>query len=634
MKKKIVYALLFFYLQFQVVTFKLHAETNSAADPLQKNADTHAYKHYHALVVGIGKYDHWPQRPGADKDAWEVADVLKQAGFSVALAINPTSRQLRTALTAFKNKGQEAGSGLLLYYAGIGDTRSLPDGTQLGYIIPTDCPSRKKDPKGFEKNAISMRDIETLSMKIRARHVLMLFDASFSGDIFSIKTPVLKIIGKKTKLPMRQYIIAGKPDEPLPEKSLFQKYFLMGIKGNADLIYDGYITGSELGVFLANSVARATMEKQHPQYGLIRNSVLSAGDFVFRSVEENVMSDIGYLSVNTTPKNARIRILNIVPKFQDGMALDAGKYLLEASLQGYHTQTLWTKITPGEKKTIDFKLNKIVPVFINTLGMKFVYIKPGKFMMGSKRNQYRTAGDETPHRVNLTKGFYMQTTEVTVGQFRHFVKAAGYKTESEINGGCWVKSSGDRWKKKRASMWADPGSSDIPQTSVHPVSCVTWNDAMAFISWLSNKENKMYSLPTEAEWEYCCRAGTDSAFSFGNCIHMGQANFKGMGTEFAACRNIVNNGQLGPLPVGSLAANPWGVYDMHGNLAEWCKDRYGAYPATPAKNPAGPLRGMERVIRGGHWSSFANTCRSARRGSFRQNSASDVIGFRLIYRIN
>jgi len=132
------------------------------------------YKNYYALVVGVSDYKKWPKLPNAVNDAKEVAAKLRKFGFDVKLILDPTYREMKTALSEMVYKmGREENRALLFYYAGHGETETLADKTKMGYIVPKDCPLLKRDPIGFASHAISMRDIESVSLRIRAKHVLM-----------------------------------------------------------------------------------------------------------------------------------------------------------------------------------------------------------------------------------------------------------------------------------------------------------------------------------------------------------------------------------------------------------------------------------------------------------------------------
>jgi hypothetical protein len=268
------------------------------------------YKDYHALVVGVSQYDDWPDLPNAAKDAQEVAKRLEELGFTVKLAIDPTSQEMRLLLNELiYDIGKESDLAVLFYYAGHGETETLADDTKMGYIIPKDCPLLKQDPKGFGIQAISMREIEAVSLRIRAKHVLMLFDSCFSGSLFSLVRAVPDDISEKSTLPVRQYITAGREEEQVPDRSMFKRCFLIGLEGDADLTGDGYITGSEMGLYLSEKVVNYTRRRQHPQYGKINNPNLDRGDFIFVPVhdrDKNEAADVEFSQPGHDTKKEQI----------------------------------------------------------------------------------------------------------------------------------------------------------------------------------------------------------------------------------------------------------------------------------------------------------------------------------------
>jgi uncharacterized caspase-like protein len=236
------------------------------------------YEDYYALVIGVSNYDWWPKLPYANNDARQVAERLKKMGYKVKQVLDPTSRQLKAALNDMVySMGKSKDRTVLLYYAGHGETETLADNTKMGYLIPKDCPLLKQNPSGFTSHAVSMREIEEISLRIRSKHVLMLFDSCFSGSLFSLVRAVPDDITEKSNLPVRQFITAGGEDEQVPDKSIFKRSFLVGLEGDADLTGDGYITGSELGMYLADKVVNYSHGRQHPQYGKINTSILHRG---------------------------------------------------------------------------------------------------------------------------------------------------------------------------------------------------------------------------------------------------------------------------------------------------------------------------------------------------------------------
>jgi formylglycine-generating enzyme required for sulfatase activity len=246
-----------------------------------------------------------------------------------------------------------------------------------------------------------------------------------------------------------------------------------------------------------------------------------------------------------------------------------------------------------------------------------VWIPPGTSVMGSPTSEQQRNTDETQHTVTLTKGFYMGKYAVTQGEYlaligsnpSYFTPANGY-------------------------------SQDLNR----PVEVVTWIDATNYCAQLTQQEQAagrlpsgwVYRLPTESEWEYACRAGTTTAFNFGSAIHGGTANFEDHWEYDASIGYIyVSNPAVPTLDrttkVGSYQPNAWGLYDMHGNVWEWCRDWYGSYPTGSVTDPQGPVSGSGCVLRGGCYSSMGRYCRSAcRYGDIGPQGRGETIGFRVV----
>ncbi len=290
----------------------------------------------------------------------------------------------------------------------------------------------------------------------------------------------------------------------------------------------------------------------------------------------------------------------------------------------------------------------------NSIGMKLVPVPAGEFMMGSTESMaemlktfpaYKVEAktdylfqDEHPrHRVRITRPFHLGQYAVTVGQFKKFVQDAGYKTEPERDGeGGWGynPATGKCEGRDRKYNWRNPG---FPQTDDHPVVDVTWNDAVAFCRWLSRKEGKTYRLPTEAEWEYACRAGTTTRYASGDdpasLARVANVQDARGQREFPHVQEIMmpKNGKF-TVPVGSLAPNKLGLYDMHGNVWQWCSDWYGKdyYSKSPVDDPAGPESGTRRIRRGGAWNSFPLYVRASFRNWNSPVSRCVNLGFRVL----
>jgi formylglycine-generating enzyme required for sulfatase activity len=277
---------------------------------------------------------------------------------------------------------------------------------------------------------------------------------------------------------------------------------------------------------------------------------------------------------------------------------------------------------------------------------ELIAIPAGAFTMGSPPSERDRVGYQEPaRRVNI-RAFYLGSREVTAGEFRRFVEETGYRTSAEQAGGAFAyNETKGEWEFRAGADWRRPG---FRQGDDHPVVNVSWFDAAAYCNWLSEKEGLKpayavsgektdwdrsaggFRLPTEAEWEYACRAGTAGPFSTGERISTAQANYNGNFPYFNGNRGLFRKATT---QAASLQPNPWGLYDMHGNAGEWCWDFYGLFNEEPetagAENPAGPDSGAHRVNRGGGWDSAAKDLRSAARSSDLPETAGGSLGFRL-----
>lgn len=230
----------------------------------------------------------------------------------------------------------------------------------------------------------------------------------------------------------------------------------------------------------------------------------------------------------------------------------------------------------------------------NSIGIELVLIPAGEFAMGSPLSEKGRYYDEGPvHPVRITKPFYLGATEVTQGQWK-----AVMRTEP--------------WK----------GKDNVKEGDNYPVVHVNWYEAVEFCRRLSNHERKKYRLPTEAEWEYACRAGSQTMYSFGDSEdELSQYGWHD-GNAWDACEKYAHR-------IRQKAPNGWGLYDMHGNVWEWCSDWYGAYPSARVSDPQGPRIGSYRVGRGGGWGNRLANVRSAYRGRSLPTSRDDSLGFRV-----
>jgi len=296
----------------------------------------------------------------------------------------------------------------------------------------------------------------------------------------------------------------------------------------------------------------------------------------------------------------------------------------------------------------------------NSIGMQMTLIPPGEFLMGSTDEQVEAAlkaaeeakadqrykdliekTERPQHKVVITKPLLMSATEVTVGQFKQFAAATKYQTEAEkeqfkAKTSPPLPTTPVQPPPKPIHTYLNPG---YVVSDDYPASAITWNDAVAYCNWLSTQEKLVpcyradgntwqalpgtngYRLPTEAEWEYACRAGTTTQYSFGD-DHEQLAQYGWHN------KNAANH----PHSVGTKSPNPFGLYDMHGNLKEWCGDYWDGkgYAKTSLNDPVGSAAGSTRTVRGAYWYNDAHACRSASRSSNLPSTLSNQNGFRCV----
>jgi formylglycine-generating enzyme len=330
--------------------------------------------------------------------------------------------------------------------------------------------------------------------------------------------------------------------------------------------------------------------------------------------------------------------------------------VLAMAISGSQSETAKARILSGPAdtsntgdmaKTVKLDLGKGVT-------MDLVLVPAGEFMMGNPlpaaEMAKRYGGDkdsykeEYPrHRVHITHPFYMAKYEVTVGQFKRFVEDTNYVTdaakgtkdlEDGKKGGHVTDTNGPAEGWGEDATFLKPG---FKQTDGHPVVMVSWNDASAFCKWLAKRSGRSVRLPTEAEWEYACRGGTDTTYWWGN-QEDSSGKVANLLDEAATAKwppapgkhgMPMKDGYLYTSPVGKFKPNAFGLYDMIGNACEWCGDWGSLYANSTVSDPTGPIKGEYRVVRGGCWASCASGCYCSMRGGDKPGYRDDSDGFRI-----
>lgn len=276
-------------------------------------------------------------------------------------------------------------------------------------------------------------------------------------------------------------------------------------------------------------------------------------------------------------------------------------------------------------------------------GIKFILIPPGTFLMGSSEDEpgHNSGGyDETRHQVTLTKLFYLSKHETTVGQFRQFVKATNYKTDVEKTGGGNAHDEKAEWKHRPGTHWQKPGyAGPFELKDEQPVVHVSHTDSKEFCQWLQKGvigKGIAFDLPTEAQWEWACRAGSGDRYwwgpdedASGKVINAGDRALKRVHPGWPRAIMAMDDGYAFVAPVGSYKANGFGLHDMLGNVWEFCSTRYGLYPKEAVTDPkdGDPKRGF--AVRGGGWSNFATDVRCASRNADPPHFGHSNLGFRV-----
>jgi formylglycine-generating enzyme required for sulfatase activity len=557
-----------------------------------------------ALVIGNGSYAEVPLvNSGNDADA--MSHALKESGFEVIIRKNAGRMEMFSAIREFGDKLKKSDVGLF-YYAGYGVQID-----KANYLLPVDL-------RGSDLN--------------------------YADDLKHATVPLNELMDKLREAGTRNIVIL----DACRDNPLLARLSLSGTRGFAQVT-----TPAETAILYATEPGNTVSNGAGGENGAFTNRLVEAMHKeglelvdVMREVALTINSDTGgkqkpviggvltakfYFHspsrVASAEETKQVALADDPESMELGLWQGAQKANSPAAYRAYlkkypngvYAERANIIITSLERGKPVASAPVPVPAAVitkspfsdPTIGMEFVPVKGGCFQMGDTFGD--GDADEKPLHEACVSDFAMGKYEVTVTQFRRFVKATGYKTEAEKGGSCRVWS-GRAWENKSGLSWQNPGYS---LEESHPVTCVSWNDATSFATWLSGTGGTRYRLPTEAEWEYAARSGGKSEkYSGGNDVN-------------AVAWYDKNSGRK-THPVGQKLGNGLGIFDMSGNVWEWTGDWFAGYSSDRQQNPTGASTGANRVFRGGGWGTIARHVRASNRGGNAPGGCAYSLGFRLV----
>jgi formylglycine-generating enzyme required for sulfatase activity len=585
--------------------------SESTRAPYNNDAPSHAISASNytgkkiALVIGNWAYRFKPLN-NPQNDARDMAQFLSQLGFEVIHKENLSFEKMQDEVIQFKLKLKDKGQVGLFYFAGHG-----LEVEGKNYLLPTD---------------LRVPETELVKEKpIRAQWVVNVMEHSGSKVNIVILDACRKFPRPDFRDPSEEHGLAAMSAAKgtiIGFATGSNKTASDGKKGTNGL-YTGHLlkfmrqpglTIEEVFKKTRQQVASETKEQQVPW---VSNSLI--GDFCLvscakpKSEQEKILQARLEQEQRKLEKERREKEALLEQERRKLEQERREKEALQAQLEALKNQPK-PVVVPQPSQSDKFAPSKVFRDRLadGSLGPEMVWIPAGSFRMGDIQGSGDS--DEKPvHRVSVGR-FAMGRYEVTVGEFRRFVKATGYKTDAEKEGSCFSWSQS--WKWVEGANWRSPGFS---QAETHPVACVSWNDGVAYAKWLSQQTGKQYRLPTEAEWEYAARAGTETARYWGNDPDKacGYANVADQTAKQKYSYWTIHNctdGYVYTAPVGNFKPNKFGLYDMLGNLWEWtCSEFESKYGGKEQRCVKNVNKNNRLSLRGGSWNGGVAWLRSANR---------------------
>lgn len=622
-----------------------------------------AYANSWALVIGINAYQKvTPRLNYAVPDARAVAAVLPALGFpsqNVRLLLDAEATKAKIEDVLYRDfAAMGPQDRLLVFFAGHGQTAPTKTGEE-GYLLPVNA-----DSDALPITAIAMDELRRIANRLKAKHVLFVMDACFSG--FALTRDVLpqsttdEYLVAALREPAVQVLTAGRKGEQAIEEEghgLFTRRLLDGLRGLADTDGRGFVTAGQLAAWIEPRVVRDSKGRMTPQYGKLDGE----GQFVFLkpsapiaavqpqrelprpTIREEVRREFGALALRSAIGGVEVflgdqRIGETTP----GRTLVVenvlvGTYRLAARKAGHREWEREVRVVANQRGdvTIDIEaLRAPVKVVKGDDGADMVLVPAGEFWMGSTPEEMQQiiahCSPDNPqgacrevdyehhelprHRVVLD-AFFIDRHEVTNQLFEKFIKAARHQTTAERLGYSfvWVLKDGKMQRPQLPrTTWRTPDGPGSNAEPDHPVVHVSWHDASAYCKWAGRR------LPTEAEWEKAARGPEGSRYPWGQDWGPSRANVGGV------------IGATTPVGRYERGVSAYGAYDMAGNAGEWVEDWYDAsyYAKSPTANPSGPRSGTLKVQRGGWWSSGPELATAGRRWRNAPDYTVNLHGFR------
>ena len=597
----------------------------------------------YAVVIGISQYreEVIPKVAYAVKDAEAMAQMLeKQAGIpkshiKLMTDGHATSADFHKLGDWLKIKVRQPDATVYVYYAGHGTPNTK---TSEPYLVPWDG-----DPD-FPETLYPLKSLYAALEQLPSTNILVFLDSCFSGAegrsvLAKGARPMVLSMDAPLAASKKVIVLAAATGNQLSsdydraEHGLFTYAVLTGLRGAADKDKDGMVTVRELFPYVREQVSATAAEELTRE----QTPVLLPGEQILgaRSAMPVAMVIPGTSDVLKKP------MISLSQAEQERQALEAQEQAVDAEAKQADVQ----RENEERRRRIEDKKKKLEVASLPSYsapkdvgreitgkdGAKMRLIPAGEFMMGSTEGE---ANEKPVHRVGLD-AFYLDQYEVTNQLFQKFARETGYETTAEKEGKAWAYVSDETWTEVSGANWRKPEGGEtvfVSNREAHPVVSVSWHDAEAYCRHYGQR------LPTEAEFEYALRAGTQTTYWWGdgNPGSRRVANLADLtnkrqfpGRPWPIMEGY-DDGYARTAPVGSYEPNPFGLYDMTGNAAEWTGDWYGEtyYQTSPSRNPTGAANGTARVLRGGSWSFTPRYVRSAYRGNWTPGSRIDSIGFR------